>query len=274
MEKEEKKSSKYKYTILVIAMFIVGILLGILFSNRNFKESKKDASKISEARAKEIALEDAKKDFKKEVSLDTDIFIEEEEDIYKVSFYLGGTEYDYEIRISDGVILDKDIDIPMNQVEEPVSNSNSNSYDLTLSSVKKIVLDDAKLEESKVNFRKENLETSNGIAIYEIEFNTSDKKYDYEVNRKTGVILSKEVELMNQSIVSNGKELMQEEVKTIALKDANLLEKEVQWKDSIVLHREPNISFYEIEFYTTEKVYEYKVELSTGTILESSWQLR
>lgn len=269
---EEKKSSKYKYTILVITMFIVGIFLGILFSNMNFKESKKDIDGISKDRAKDIALEDAKKDFKKDVTLESDIDIKEEKDIYKVSFYLGGMEYDYEIRISDGVILDKDTDIPMNQLNN--STSNSNSYGITLYSAKEIVLEDAKQGESKVTFRKEETKNSNGIAIYELEFNTSDKKYDYEINRQTGVILSKEIELINQSIPSNGKEITIEEAKTIALKDAMVLEQDIQFKDSIVLHRNPDCSYYEIEFYSKEKLYEYKVELSTGIILESSWKLR
>lgn len=114
MKNENKKS--YRITIIVVAMFVLGLIIGILVSNIRFNFKGSD-SKISEERAKEIALKDARGDFTKDVSLDTDIFLEydSKEKVYEVSFYLGGTHYEYEIRATDGVVIDKDIDIPMNQ---------------------------------------------------------------------------------------------------------------------------------------------------------------
>ncbi len=281
-EKVEKKSiSKYKYTILIIAMFIAGIFFGILFSNMNSKENKGDIKGISEERAKEIALEDAKKDFKKETALDTDIYIEldkeNEKDIYEVSFVLSSVEYWYEIKISDGTIASKKSNlITNNSLNSSISNTNSNSLSndngITLEEAKGISLKDSDVMESDVTYTQTKQETEKGVPVYEIEFYSKDKKYDYEIKISTGEIISKEVELRNKNVDGNST-ISEEDAKNIALKDSGFTSTEVTIK-KIELERENTYTAYEIEFYQNDKEYDYEIHTTSGIILKYSWKIK
>lgn len=263
MKKVSEKKYSFKYTIIVIVMFLIGILLGVFFSNTSNSGDKK----ISRDRAKEIALEDAKKDFSKEVSLDTDISVKIDKDIYEVSFFLGGIEYEYEIRMSDGVILDKDRDIPTN-------DNSSDTPVITLEEAKEKVLKEVNLKEKEVTFLKEKKEKYGSTYIYELEFYTNDKKFEYDVNPNTGNTLRRKEELRNKYISNSSNEITIDEAKAIALKDANLSSNDVSFSEKFVISREENHNYYELEFFANNKEYEYEIELSTGIILESSWKLR
>lgn len=74
------------------------------------------------------------------------------------------------------------------------SSSTSNSGTVTKEKAKSIALKDAGLSAKDVYFTKAEVDYDDSIKIYEIEFVTKTKEYEYEINAKTGKILEKSVE--------------------------------------------------------------------------------
>ena len=64
-------------------------------------------------------------------------------------------------------------------------------------SAKSTALKDAGLEASQVQFTKEKLDTDDGVQKYEIEFNYNGYEYEYDIDAKTGTILEKGKDLIN-----------------------------------------------------------------------------
>ena len=118
----------------------------------------------------------------------------------KLNAISGSTEYDYEINAETGEILsfDKDIEnfsIPKkNNTSSGSSQTTPSSNYIGVDKAKSIALKDAGLSASSVTFTKAKLDREDGVRVYEIEFYTSTKEYEYEINAKTGKIRDKDVE--------------------------------------------------------------------------------
>ena len=142
--------------------------------------------------------------------------------VYEVKFTSGGYEYDYQIKASDGTILEADRDAlkqsgtnktptVKDKTEQTGANGDASSGKNTkdtsgtektkpasdyigVDKAKSIALNNAGLAASSVTFTKAKLDREDGVRVYEIEFCTSTKEYEYEINAKTGKILDKDVE--------------------------------------------------------------------------------
>jgi len=276
----EKKSNSLKYATIAITLIIVlvmGIAIGVSFNNKNnskLNSKTPTSANITVDQAKDIALKDAKKDFTKDTSLDTDIYVEldreDGKEVYEVSFYLDGVSYEYKVTTSDGKIIDKDREIPTNKKAD--TNSSNTGKGKSIEQAKKVVLKDTALSEGKVTFTKQKQDIENRKPIFEFQFFTQTKEYEYEIDATTLEILEKEIELRNK-VVDGNKNITQDEAKKIALKDANLSEKDVVIK-KIELEVEKNYQAYEIEFYKGNKEYDYEIDVASGTILKLSWKLK
>ncbi len=73
------------------------------------------------------------------------------------------------------------------------SGSTSSSY-IGVDKAKSIALSDAGLSASSVTFTKAKLDREDGLRVYEIEFFTQDKEYEYEISAADGTIRSKDIE--------------------------------------------------------------------------------
>ena len=98
-----KKSNKVKIFIIIAAAVVViacGICAFLFFGGTT----------ISESEAREIAIKHAKIDESKisneGIFLDRDDLIK----VYEITFYVGDTEYSYEINAKSGKIVDFDMD--------------------------------------------------------------------------------------------------------------------------------------------------------------------
>ena len=146
------------------------------------------ASYIGEAKAKEIALNHAGVDASK-VSW---IFAKQDYDHgrmeYDVEFLFGNKEYDYKIDASTGTILGFDYDIEWHMTgSDTVSQS---STDIGAEKAKSIALKHAGLAASDTAFIYANLDYENGLRVYDVEFFSGNKEYDYKINAATGDIVS------------------------------------------------------------------------------------
>ena len=156
-----------------------------------------------------------------------------------------------------------------NIIANNASNSTVNSNNkITIEEAKSIALKHSNLDESQVSFIRSEYDFDNGIEKYEIEFYSNNNKYEYEINAKTGDIISYDYDiekhLTSQQI--NDK-ITIEEAKSIALKHSNLDESQVSFMKA-KYEFDDGIGKYEIEFYYNFKEYEYEINASNGEIIK------
>ncbi|MDO4720285.1 MAG: PepSY domain-containing protein [Peptostreptococcaceae bacterium] len=142
---------------------------------------------------------------------------------------------------------------------------------------REIALKDAKLKEESVVFVKAKLDVDDGVKVYEIEFYKDNKEYDYEIDAKTGKILSKDFDIENYSIpVKKPKKsasntvIGKEKAKELALAHAKLKPEQVVFV-KVKQDRENGVKVYEIEFHGDQKEYEYEIHAVSGKVL--SWSV-
>lgn len=147
---------------------------------------------------------------------------------------------------------------------------NEGRQDLSVEEVQRIVLEDSGLARENVKFTKTELEEedSNHIEylIYDIEFEEGKTEYEYEVNSKTGTILSKKVDGVDIDVFSYSTNITVEEAQDIALADASLKREDVKFSNSD-LDKDNGILKYEIEFIHGNNEYEYEINASNGEII-------
>ncbi|MCM1419657.1 MAG: PepSY domain-containing protein, partial [Roseburia sp.] len=220
-------------------------------------------SRITEAEAKSIALKHAglkesqvtftkvKQDYDDGVSL------------YEIEFVTETAKYEYDVRVSDGKIVESSSEA----ISAPASTPSSGSIDEA--EAKSIALKHVGLKESQVTFTKVKQDYDDGVSLYEIEFVTETTKYEYDVRASDGKIVESSNEAISApaSTPSSGT-IDEAKAKSIALKHAGLKESQVTFKKA-KLERDDGILEYEIEFYTNGMTYEYKINASTGKVLEA-----
>ena len=151
---------------------------------------------ISLKEAKNIALKHAGISSSAAAFVKTEKDYEDGVEVFEIEFYSGNTEYDYEIRVSNGEIISFDKDIENYSIPSKNSGSSqtpSSNY-IGVDKAKSIALKDAGLSSSSVTFTKAKLDREDGVRVYEIEFFTSDKEYEYEINASSGKIRDKDIE--------------------------------------------------------------------------------
>ena len=79
--------------------------------------------------------------------------------------------------------------------QAPAAQQNNDKIDIE--TAKTTALTDAGLDASQVQFTKEKFETDDGVEKYEIEFTYNGYEYDYDINAKTGAIMEKGKEPIN-----------------------------------------------------------------------------
>lgn len=153
--------------------------------------SAKEQEDIGLEEAKRIALADAGKQesevtFRK-ARLDTDDrFVH-----YDIEFVSGGWEYEYEIKVSTGEIIDIDKDYEgTREKEKAASSANYISKDEAVD----IALKHAGLSRSDIKQLEAELDTDDSVRHYEIGFKSGGWEYEYEINAKTGKIMEHEKE--------------------------------------------------------------------------------
>lgn len=160
---------------------------------------------------------------------------------------------------------------------QPAANGNSTAQpqEDSLDEAKAAALKDAGLSESDVTFKKTELDNSHGTQVYDIEFYTSDTKYDYEMDVSNGTVLEKNIEQFqiqtnptDSAINSSGNDYIGvDRAKEIALNHAQMNESDVQFAKAKLENDDGGVE-YEIEFYSGKTEYEYTIDAVSGNIIE------
>lgn len=109
---------------------------------------------------------------------------------YDVDFYNGNKEYEYEIHAETGKILE-----PVKKTADSGSSSGSASTaakNITKDEAISKALSHAGLKKSQVSRLKAELDKDDGVTLYEVDFETAEWEYEYEINAKTGKIIKAE----------------------------------------------------------------------------------
>ena len=287
-------STPKKMIILVICIVVVMIAASVTA----FKSAL-----ITKAEAKIVALKDAGLSEAEASALRARLEFDDGRFQYEVDFYSNGTEYEYLIQAKNGEIIARDIDGKGNgnndmqdignqfasdenssvqsrkdAENQPAANGNSTAQpqEDSLDEAKAAALKDAGLSESDVTFKKTELDHSHGTQVYDIEFYTSDTKYDYEIDASNGTVLEKNIEQFqiqtnpttDSAINSSGNDYIGvDRAKEIALNHARMNESDVQFAKAKLENDDGGVE-YEIEFYSGRTEYDYTIDAVSGNIIE------
>ena len=179
-------------------------------------------------------------------------------------------EFDYEINALNGNIVDYEHDKEINVSVKPESNDKKNY-------VSKVDARDIALKRAgvtKVNDYEIEFEYQAGVAVYEIDFETTTKSYEIIMNALTGEIIYYDVENEEDDDMDVGKVPSQNDNKTtyiskskaksIALNDAGVSK---YYDYEIETDTVNGVRVYEISFETSTKEYEYTINAKTGKII-------
>lgn len=150
--------------------------------NNQTNNNQNQGNYIGEAKAKSIALTDAGLKESAVTFIKTKLEFDDGKYIYDVEFYQGNKEYDYEIDAVKGTILSKDYDI-----EDDTPNTNNGSI-ISETKATSIVLE--KVPGATSSNVSLHLDRDDGRQIYEGEVRYGGYEYEFELDAKTGKVLS------------------------------------------------------------------------------------
>ena len=138
------------------------------------------AEKITDAQAKEIALADAGLTADQVTFDRVEMGTEQGASVYEIEFRTGSMEYDYDVAVSDGEIVEESWEI---------RRPSASGSQISEAEAKNIAVKDAGVSEADVTFIKTESGDEDGIPVYEIEFEDQNTKFDYDVAKAGGSIL-------------------------------------------------------------------------------------
>ena len=170
------------------------------------QETTAATANISVEKAKEIALAHAGLSYDKVSFVKAELDYEDGVQVYDIEFYSGNVEYDYEISVADGSIISADRDIENYSIPTPEHAPAETAAPATTETPTKAAVSDISTEKAKqialshagvgsANFTKVQLDTEDGIRVYEIEFKVGNVEYDYDIDASSGAIVSSSSEI-------------------------------------------------------------------------------
>lgn len=142
---------------------------------------------------------------------------------------------------------------------------------VTEDEARKTALSDAGVTEEQITGIRVKKDHDDGRQVYDVEFYSDNKEYDYEIDASTGEILSSDFEIENDFNKDCASDLnpavSQEEASAAALaKVQGASEKDLRIK----LDDDDGKMIYEGDIYYNGTEYEFEIDASTGDFLEWS----
>lgn len=130
-----------------------------------------------------------------------------------------------------------------------------------------IALSDAGLSEDEVTIEDVEKGTEQGASVYEIEFWTDEKDYEYDIAVADGEIVKVSWEYFEP--YADGKQINQAQAKSIAISDSGVNEKKTSFRKNRN-GTEKGVPVYEFEFEDDTSEYKYDIAKQGGEILSYS----
>lgn len=166
------------------------------------------SNKITEEKAKEIALNHANLSQNDVTFIRSNIDYDDGFTAYDVEFYSNNQEYDYKIDANSGDIIEYDLDVENYAIQQTNNNinantniannniNNGNNVVITDAKAKEIALKHANLSANQVQYLNAHLDYDDGMQVYDVNFYANNVEHSYEIDAQTGNIVSYDVDSM------------------------------------------------------------------------------
>lgn len=105
---------------------------------------------------------------------------------FEIKFEAGGYEYEYEIKASDGAVLEKDVD----KVRNAAGNVSESAEYISEDEAKATAFKHAGVNAADVRYSKAELDRDDMVVHYDVEFVSGKYEYEYEINAETGKVIA------------------------------------------------------------------------------------
>ena len=120
------------------------------------------------------------------------------------------------------------------------------------------------------------LDNDGGALHFDVDFEVSDKDYDYEIDAEDGKILKKQIPKKEAAATSSttsstsasSTQISRTEARDIALKHAGLSTSQVRDLE-VELDKDDGKVHYDVDFEADGYDYDYEIDAETGKILKS-----
>lgn len=153
------------------------------------------------------------------------------------------------------------------------SGSASQSAYIGLEAAKEAALKHAGVSASDATFVEAEYDYDDGRMVYEVEFHVKGTEYDYEIDAQTGEVVKYKTEQngtnTGSSSVNTSSFIGESAAKAAALKHAGVSESSTKYCNAWLEYDDGRAECYEVEFMAGNTRYEYKIALTSATVLES-----
>ena len=154
------------------------------------------------------------------------------------------------------------------------SGSASQSAYIGLEAAKEAALKHAGVSASDATFVEAEYDYDDGRMVYEVEFHMKGTEYDYEIDAQTGEVVKYKTEQNGANTGSSGSTntssfIGESAAKQAALSHAGVSESSTKYCNAWLEYDDGRAECYEVEFMAGNTRYEYKIALTSATVLES-----
>lgn len=200
-----EKLMKHKTLIIIIAAIIIAAIgFGAGLAIKNVM-AKNDTVNISAEKAKSIALSNAGVSESNATFTKVELDRDDNRPNYDIEFFTSTNEYDFDINADTGEVQDKSSESIAAQAKDndnnviaetgaaQASNAKDNGSYIGTNKAKQVALEHAGVAAGSASFEKVELDAEHGTNVYEVEFVSGNKEYDYEINATTGKIIEYDI---------------------------------------------------------------------------------
>ncbi len=154
-------------------------------------------------------------------------------------------------------------------------SASQNAY-IGAEAAKTAALKHAGFSASQVTFLDAEYDYDDGRMIYEVEFHVNGTEYDYDIDALTGAVVKSQSEKngtntsgSSSSSADTSAYIGESAAKTAALNHAGVKESSTKYCNAWLEWDDGRPECYEVEFMVNNTRYEYKIALTSATVLES-----
>lgn len=269
----------------------------VKYSSETYGEAQSsaagNAAYIGEAQARAAAFAHAGVSASDATAVQAKLDIDDGQAKYEIVFFVGTTEYDYDIDARTGAVLKAERETYSSPAggASPDSGSGSSGSASSASGyigedrARSIALEHAGVSASEASGITVKLDRDDGRVEYEVKFQAGTSSYDYEIDATTGAICKAEREEKGGSAGSSGSSsgssssgasssdyIGESRAKSIALGHAGVSASEASGM-RVKLERDNGRMEYEVEFSVGRREYEYEIDAVTGKILKADSEI-
>lgn len=157
----------------------------------------------------------------------------------------------------------------------PITTSGSASQSAYIGpeAAKEAALKHAGVSASDATFVEAEYDYDDGRMVYEVEFHVKGTEYDYEIDAQTGAVVKYKTEQngtnTGSSSANTSSFIGESAAKAAALSHAGVSESSTKYCNAWLEYDDGRAECYEVEFMAGNTRYEYKIALTSATVLES-----